>query len=72
MRRFLSWKKPSLGVLTAPRGAAGAKIGAALGALTGPFAPITAPIFAIAGGVIGSYTGDSLFRYLVDISYLEE
>ena len=53
-------------------GAAGAKIGAALGTLTGPLAPIAAPIFAIAGGVIGSYTGDSLFRYLVDISYLEE
>ena len=53
-------------------GAIGTNLGAALGALTGPFSLVAVPVLAFAGGAIGSFAGDNLSGYLLDITCLEE
>ena len=51
---------------------AGAKIGALLGAATGLAAPVAVPLLSFAGGVVGSFGGDALGRWIVDITVVEE
>lgn len=50
----------------------GAKFGAALGAMTGPAAPVTISILSIMGGIGGSFAGDYLAKWVVDITYVED
>ena len=52
--------------------ALGAKAGAVAGALTGPLAPAAIPILSILGGIGGSFGGDKLAKWVVDISYTED
>ena len=51
---------------------AGAKIGALLGAATDLAAPVAVPLLSFAGGVVGSFGGDALGRWIVDITVVEE
>lgn len=52
--------------------AAGAEAGAVLGAMTGPAAPIAIPVLSLVGGIGGSFTGDYLAKWVVDITYVED
>lgn len=52
--------------------AAGAKAGAVIGAMTGPAAPVAIPVLSIMGGVGGSFAGDYLAKWVVDITYVED
>ena len=52
--------------------AAGAKAGAVIGAMTGPAAPVAIPVLSIMGGVGGSFAGDYLAKWVVDITYAED
>ncbi|MCI1999728.1 MAG: hypothetical protein LKJ75_04050 [Clostridia bacterium] len=51
---------------------AGAELGAYVGALAVPFAPIAVPVLSFVFGIAGSYVGDALSKYIIDITYTEE
>lgn len=53
-------------------GAVGAQAGAAIGAMTGPLAPIAIPILSVIGGISGTFGGDKLASWVVDITYAED
>ena len=48
------------------------KLGAAAGMFAGPAAPVVAPALGLVGGVVGSFGGDALGRWIVDITVVEE
>ena len=52
--------------------ALGAKAGAVVGSFTGPLAPIAIPVLSLAGGIAGSFGGDALGKWVVDITCIEE
>ena len=35
-------------------------------------APVTVPILSLAGGIAGSFAGDALAKWVVDITYVGE
>ena len=41
-----------------------------MGAFTGPVAPIAIPVLGLIGGIAGSFAGDRLGKYVVDITCL--
>ncbi|MBQ4538194.1 MAG: hypothetical protein II995_01150 [Oscillospiraceae bacterium] len=52
--------------------AIGAKAGAIAGGFAGPFAPFAIPVLSLAGGIAGSFGGDALGKWVVDITCIEE
>ena len=52
--------------------AIGAKAGAVAGGFAGPFAPFAIPVLSLAGGIAGSFGGDALGKWVVDITCIEE
>lgn len=40
--------------------------------MTGPAAPIAIPVLSLAGGIGGSFAGDYLAKWVVDITYVED
>ena len=43
-----------------------------IGALGTIYAPVTVPILSLAGGIAGSFAGDALAKWVVDITYVGE
>ena len=43
-----------------------------LGIAGGPAAPITIPMISLAGGISGSFFGDYLGRYVVDMVFTKQ